>query len=67
MTSNHGISINTDAILNIIALIRTIPKSNPILNCIRINANRPEIVARLLEEISGIALLKADITVSLGS
>ena len=60
-----GISVNTESRLRNIALIRTIARSAPILNCIKARAISPDIVVRLLEEISGIALLSALIQASL--
>ena len=59
-----GIRVNTDRILNIIALMSTIARSPPILNFINARAIRPETVVRQLEDISGIALLRAVIHAS---
>ena len=39
----------------------------PMPNCISINATMPDTVVRLLEEISGIALLSATVTASIVS
>ena len=50
-----------------IALISTMPRSRPSLNCINIIAISPETVVRQLDEISGIALLSAIITAILAS
>ena len=56
-----GIKVNTERILKSTALIRTMPRSMPMPNCMNIMAARPARVVRQLEEISGIALLKARI------
>ena len=56
-----GIKVNTERILKSTALIRTTPRSMPMPNCMNIMAARPARVVRQLEEISGIALLKARI------
>ena len=66
-TRSPGIRVNTDRRLNIIALIRTMDKSIPILKCMNARAPRPEIVVREDAEISGIALLRAAIQASLVS
>ena len=47
-----------------IALIKTMPMSKPIRNCINIMAAKPASVVRQLEEISGMALLSARIQAS---
>ncbi len=67
MTINAGINMNTVNRLMIIAFVRTRPRSMPIPNCINIKATMPDTVVRLLEEISGIALLKATIIASIVS
>ena len=58
-TISAGMSKNTVSILSAIALVSTRPISMPIPNCISIRASMPDIVVRLLEEISTIALLSA--------
>ena len=60
-----GISVNTERSESIIALIRTTARSSPILNCMNASARRPDTVVRLLDEISGIALLSAVMVASL--
>ena len=61
-----GIRRNTDKRLKIIALIRTIPISLPIPNCMNSMAIRPPIVVSELPDISGIDLERAMIHASLG-
>ena len=65
--SKPGINVNTDSRLQKMALMRTLPISNPMPNCMNISAPKPEMVVKLLAEISGMALLKAVIVASLGS
>ena len=62
-----GIKRNTDKRLRMIALIRTIPISAPIPNCMNSMATRPPIVVRELPVISGIDLDRATMQASLGS
>ncbi len=62
-----GIRKNTVIRLKMIALVRTRPRSIPIPNCISIRATIPDTVVRLLEDISGIALLRATVTASMVS
>ena len=57
--SRPGIRVKTDSMLNKIALMRTIPMSKPIWNCINIMAARPEMVVRLLAEMEGMEALTA--------
>ena len=64
ITIMAGIRKNTVIMLNTIALVKTRPKSIPMPNCISIKATMPDTVVRLLEEISGIALLSATVTAS---
>ena len=61
-----GISRKTETRLIRIALIRTIPRSGPILYCMKVMAIRPPMVVREEPDISGIALERASITASLG-
>ena len=55
---------NTDKIANKMDLIRQMPISGPILNCMNIMAARPPMVVRLLAPISGMPLLRATMTAS---
>ena len=67
ITSNAGIRRNTDTILSTIAFTMTRPRSIPIPNSINIRATIPEMVVKLEEEISGIALLKATVVASVAT
>ena len=67
ITIMAGIRKNTVIRLKMIAFVSTRPRSIPIPNCISISATMPETVVRLLEEISGIALLRATVTASMVS
>ena len=60
----HGISVKTQSRLKKIDLIRQMPMSKPILNCMNISAARPEIVVSELPEISVIELASALTTAS---
>ena len=62
--SRPGMSKKTVVRLQIMLLIRTMPISAPILNCMVVSATSPETVVRLLEEISMIALERALISAS---
>ena len=54
-----GIRVNTVRRLRRIALISTTAMSRPMPKCIKARAPRPEMVVRLLEQISGMDLLRA--------
>ena len=64
-TKSPGITTNTESNAKKIDLIKLIPISGPILNCINNIANKPPMVVRLLAVISGIDLLSAATTASL--
>ena len=49
------------------ALISTMPRSGPILYCMKTRANRPEIVVRELERISGMDFERESMAASLTS
>ena len=64
--NNPGIKKKTVMKLHKIPLVKTIPISKPILNCINIKAINPDIVVKELANIEGIELAKVDITASFG-
>ena len=59
--TSAGISRNTVIRLKMMAFVITRPRSMPMPNCMNMSATMPEIVVRLLEEISGMALLRATV------
>jgi len=63
--SRPGMSRNTVSILQIMPLDMTAPISKPMRNCMSISAIIPEIVVRLEDEISTIALDSAAMSASL--
>ena len=60
-------SVNTQSKLYKIDLIRQIPISKPILNCIKVSARSPDTVVNELDAISGIDFERAFTTASLWS
>ena len=65
--SRPGIRVKTESMLNRMALMRIMPMSKPIRNCMNIIAARPEMVVRLLAEIEGMAALTAAMQASRSS
>ena len=63
-TSSPGMITNTDKSANTIALMRQMPISGPILNCMNSIAARPPTVVSELAPISGMALLSATMAAS---
>ena len=57
--SRPGIRVKTESMLNRMALMRTMPMSKPMRNCMNIMAASPEMVVRLLAEMEGMAALTA--------
>ena len=64
ITSSPGMTTKTESSANKIALIRQMPMSGPILNCMNSIAARPPIVVSELAPISKMALLSATIAAS---
>ena len=62
--SSPGIRVNTESRLSKMALISTTAISRPMPKCMKAKAARPEMVVRELDEISGMALLRASIQAS---
>ena len=65
--SRPGISRKTHSILKMMPLVSTMPISKPMRSCIIIRATSPEMVVRLEEEISMMALLRAAMSASRAS
>ena len=65
--SRPGIRRNTEIMENMMPLARTIPISKPIRSCMSIRATSPDMVVRLEEEISTMALERAVISASRAS
>ncbi len=67
ITRSPGIRVKTARSERRIALISTMPRSLPIWYCMKTMANRPEIVVRDEDRISGMDLERETMAASLGS
>ena len=65
--SSPGIRRKTVSMEHTIPLLRTIPISKPMRNCMSIRATRPEMVVREDEEISTMALDREEMSASRAS